>query len=1129
MAGRVNLKVCLILLFLTAAFLISGRTAFADPNLVSHWMFDEGTGSIAYDSANDNDGSIIDAAWFDDPYRGMCLNFDGDYDYVLVGDKDDLEQQEFTLSFWARLNYPSESMQGGIAKGRIFWPASTYSYKIDFDSGFACSAVTNTSDTAFSTSGPIEDSSWHMWSMTVGGGTLTLYKDGAFVNSTGYTGTIDYTKYFNDFVIGASSNGKDAFDGKIDDVRFYNRDLSAGEIWQLYREGLWPKASYPNPNDEATGVDPNIVLSWSPGKDAASHDVYFGTSFDDVNVANTSSPEYKGNFDVNAFDPCGLELMTTYYWRIDEVNEPNIWKGDVWSFETDRPEIGLSATQFEFTAPQGGSNPEDQILGIFNNGAGTLSWQISEDCNWLYVEPDNGSSTGEVDNVTLSVDISGLAIGTYTCNLTISDGNAVNSPQTVNVILVKRPEIGLSATQFKFMAIEGGANPEDQILGISNNSAETLNWQISEDCSWLYVEPDNGSSTGETDDVNLSVDISGLQSWIYTCNLTVSDPCASNNPQTAVITLHVRDSDGILHVPSEYSTIQDALTVAGPNDDIWVAQGTYLPDRDAAHPSGTNNRDATFQLKNGVALYGGFPAGGGSWEDRDPNVYVTILSGNIGAAGNNRDNSFHVVTGSGTGSTAILDGFTITAGYEINEYSPFDRGAGMYNYSGSPTVTNCTFTGNSADSYGGGMYNESGSPTITNCTFTGNSAAYIAGGGMYNYSSSPTITNCTFSSNSAPNGMGGGIHCEHGSSPTITNCTFSENSASYRSSGGGISNFHSGPTLTNCIFKNNSSGYGGGISNFSESNPTITNCTLSENSAYYFGGGMYNYGDNPLVTNCILWGNTAPSGPQIYNDHYSTPSITFSNIQGGYSGTGNINADPCFIDANNPDPNLRNYHLLASSPCINTGDPNYTPEPNETDIDGESRVMLGRVDMGADEFNPFEIDFNIVDKRRIGRTLFEYDCNVTLTNISLFTVSNVQLEIVKASENIVLIDPNVTFGALEIGPAESAISLDMCSFQVDRSEPAKIMWQSDYEIVDGVLEVQDIASGACFLNLAIIGGDINGDDKVDLDDLEILVDQWLQPPGTPSADIVPPPEGDNIVDFLDFALLAKYWLRGIGE
>jgi len=111
-----------------------------------------------------------------------------------------------------------------------------------------------------------------------------------------------------------------------------------------------------------------------------------------------------------------------------------------------------------------------------------------------------------------------------------------------------------------------------------------------------------------------------------------------------------------------YKYLQDALAVAATDDDIWVAEGTYKPDEDTVNTGGTNSRRATFQLINGVGIYGGFPSGGGEWYDHDPKQYETILSGDINTPGDNSDNSYHVVTGSGTDATTVIDGFTITAG-----------------------------------------------------------------------------------------------------------------------------------------------------------------------------------------------------------------------------------------------------------------------------------------------------------------------------------------------------------------------------------------------------------------------------------------------------------------------------------
>ncbi len=343
-----------------------------------------------------------------------------------------------------------------------------------------------------------------------------------------------------------------------------------------------------------------------------------------------------------------------------------------------------------------------------------------------------------------------------------------------------------------------------------------------------------------------------------------------------------------------YNYLQDALSDANSAAkpvEICVAQGIYRPDRSLAEPNGTGDRDATFQLINGVTLKGGH-AGTGQPDPnaRDIEAYKTILSGDLAANDipnkpyyrdkNTEENSYHVVTGSGTDATAILDGLTITAGNADASYSssnPKSLGGGMYNDSGSPTVTNCIFSKNVA-AYGGGcVYNYYGNPSFANCVFNGGIAFY-GGGGMHNEHSNPTLTNCTFSENVIiPTLMaigGGGVY-NYYSNPILTGCTFIKNWSA--SNGAGMLNWYSSVTLMRCTFTEN---LGRGIYNRNSSSAKLTDCTFNKNS----GGGICNENGTLTLSNCIFSENSATAGGGIYNMYMYNMSNNITLINCSFSG-----------------------------------------------------------------------------------------------------------------------------------------------------------------------------------------------------------------------------------------------------
>lgn len=368
-----------------------------------------------------------------------------------------------------------------------------------------------------------------------------------------------------------------------------------------------------------------------------------------------------------------------------------------------------------------------------------------------------------------------------------------------------------------------------------------------------------------------------------------------------------------------YCYLQDALADANSTEkpvEIRVAQGIYKPDQGAFQTPG--DREATFRLISGVTLTGGYSGFGEPNPDtRDVELYETVLSGDLNGDDvqideleavdlvdffdepTRAENSYHVVTDSGTDDSAIIDGFTITAGNANGPEGPqdnrykFKSGGGMYNISGNPIVADCTFTKNSAV-FGGGMNNMLGNLTIVNCTFNQNSR-----GGMRNESSTVALNNCTFTNNK----MSGIIN--QLSSLTLTNCTFSEN---WNRIGGGIGSWSTTlnltdctfirnsadiagggmdggtATLTNCTFIANEANQGGGLQSDSS---TLTNCTFIGNKARYWGGGMRS-GSHDAVSNCIFSGNSAEiSGGAIVTGYAGDLILTNCTLTGNSAQNGN--------------------------------------------------------------------------------------------------------------------------------------------------------------------------------------------------------------------------------------------------
>jgi len=380
------------------------------------------------------------------------------------------------------------------------------------------------------------------------------------------------------------------------------------------------------------------------------------------------------------------------------------------------------------------------------------------------------------------------------------------------------------------------------------------------------------------------------------------------------------DAPGTVHDGTSWATamltLQDALAAAGSGDEIRMAAGVYQPDQGGTATA--SSREASFMLKPGLKILGGFAGYGLPRPDaRDPAAYVTILSGDL--KGNDQwgilnlnDNSYHVVVGPADGVPGVLDGVTITGGNADGAY-PHHYGGGLYNPDGKLQLVNCTFRGNTGV-WGGAVMNFGPSITLANCQLAGNRALMV-GGGLYNYEGDATLINCRVVGNTAD----------------------------YAETAGGaaIYNLNGSLTVLDCTMADNRSPSGKAIASFRWAATA---------------------GIKVKVANSILFNG----GSEIWSNVPGAIEVTYSDVQGGWAGTGNISTDPQFtrlgtrsiegewIDGD--------YRLKASSSAIDAGSSTALPtdsfdldgngttsEALPVDLNGNPRVLGLQVDMGAYE------------------------------------------------------------------------------------------------------------------------------------------------------------------------------------
>lgn len=393
-----------------------------------------------------------------------------------------------------------------------------------------------------------------------------------------------------------------------------------------------------------------------------------------------------------------------------------------------------------------------------------------------------------------------------------------------------------------------------------------------------------------------------------------------------------------LIVPSAtYPTIQSAIAAAANSDTVLVLPGTYQENLDVL------GKDITIRGQAGAE--------------------VTSIDGSLAALPT-------VVFSTGSPRTAVLEGFTIFGGSNPGTTATA-VGGGIRVVGSSPTIRNCVVRNNTAGAYGGGIgvsdypANVVASPLIESCTIednAANGAAFASGGGIAcggfgtgAPASNAEIRNCIIRRNSA-NTRGGGVILLYNAQCTIDGNQIYDNrtagvSGALDGGAGIFFSLNAVCTITNNrIWRNASASNGGGIKFFNVTGARIVNNTIVDN----IGGGAAGYantgafGTNVVCdfVNCILWNNGTTEFAFTGTDRSALPpsaNVSYSDVAGGYPGTGNINANPGLLLVGSG-----NHRLSGGSPCREAGDSSALGLP-ANDFEGDPRVV-GVVDMGADEF-----------------------------------------------------------------------------------------------------------------------------------------------------------------------------------